>query len=44
MGAFLRRGGGWEICFDEREMERALLMMRLGDGGSLMEYAGEETY
>ena len=32
---FLKR-----ICFEERETEGSLLMMRQRDGGGLMEYAG----
>ena len=42
---FLRRegDGGWGICFEEREMDEALLMMSHGDGRGLMEYAGNET-
>ena len=45
MCAFLRRerDGGLRICFEERKMEGALLVMGQGDGGGLMEYAGEDT-
>lgn len=35
--------GGWGICFEEREMEGVLLMMRQGDGDGLMEFTGRET-
>jgi len=31
------------ICFEEREMEGAMLMMRYRDEGGLMEHAGEEN-
>ena len=32
-----------EICFEEREIEGALLMKRQGDGSDVMEYIGEDT-
>ena len=36
--------GGWGSCFEKREMDGGLMMMRQGDGGSPMEYNTEETY